>query len=1030
MRMTSIRLFLLAVLAFAGTGSALLCGQDRTRMQYFYSEAFGINEGLHHGVIADMRVDANGLLWLCTLGGLQVFDGMNFMDVPSLPGLPEPGFRFNADTSGDVFWINGRGLYRMPAGQYSPDAVQKLMLPPSGGEGDSVCMLAHETEEFLYVIHPNDTLYVIDKASLTIRDVRALPGPAMLMGRWSDIMVSPEPVRTIDYFVTDPVPAGMTAPTIPATRIMRLDLHTGDHRLLAGVVIGSRPLRAGGDTIVTLLGTELVVYTGGQRYGIDLPRPSKVFAGDFLCAAGRDAVRVLLDDGIYVFDLRRMEWTARWQTTGNLPASGVWQRKLVADRRGSLFISTLNAGFFRMYPGNPGFRYIGRTETGKNFIKCLRVSERYNRVLAGTIDNGLLMYDTAGNLQAHIRIFPDGKLHSFVSAILEITPSRYIIVSDALSEVTLEEGGYRIRMLDSPSPAEWMNYYDAIVEDYDQGRYFIHNSLGCVEFFPDRPVASQLRVFGRSGQVLAAIPDRGHYLRVGDRRMEWRDAEGRLVRAVDGLPDVGYCRSIVNAGEDRYILGANAGLFLITLRDGVARLDTLFDRLVYGILPGSAPGEFWFSTDFGLFRLGADRSLVNYSVETGLQENEFNTQSCYRTPSGKLYFGGVNGITAFYPDAVNHQVDVIVPMVRTISVNADIRGRYLLPDEQKVFTLSSADKLVRIELLGQGARSPGRYNYQYRIDGVHDEWVDLGRHADIQVQFRPGRHTVYYHVSGSFEPNAPLRHQVVLKVRPPVYARWWFVLGIGAAAALAVYSFFRLRARRKQMRIRYEQRLDQQLQDERMRISRELHDNIGAQMATVKRNLNFLINHKDRLTEGEVTRKMADLEGISTQINQELRDTIWVTQHAHIPMADFIARIKAYVFQVVGPESPCRVYYEERCTPDVELGPFVALNLHRICQEAINNIIKHAHASEIRITFADAAGGIGVTITDNGNGFDADAPREGYGLSNIRQRAALIGAEIHFNRNITRGSRLEVFLRHPKAPHEHDNHEPDKFGIG
>src|SRR5690606_15909293 len=79
MRMTSIRLFLLAVLAFAGTGSALVCGQDMARMQYFYSESFGINEGLHHGVIADMRVDANGLLWMCTLGGLQVFDGMNFM---------------------------------------------------------------------------------------------------------------------------------------------------------------------------------------------------------------------------------------------------------------------------------------------------------------------------------------------------------------------------------------------------------------------------------------------------------------------------------------------------------------------------------------------------------------------------------------------------------------------------------------------------------------------------------------------------------------------------------------------------------------------------------------------------------------------------------------------------------------------------------------------------------------------------------------------------------------------------------------
>ena len=153
------------------------------------------------------------------------------------------------------------------------------------------------------------------------------------------------------------------------------------------------------------------------------------------------------------------------------------------------------------------------------------------------------------------------------------------------------------------------------------------------------------------------------------------------------------------------------------------------------------------------------------------------------------------------------------------------------------------------------------------------------------------------------------------------------------------------------MCIRDRYQLNEKLQKERMRISRELHDNIGAQMATVKRNINFLVNHLDNLPKEQVQIKMLDLEGISTQINQELRDTIWATQNEHISVSDFITRIKNYVFQTLGQESEYRVIYEERCDTEVILGPFLALNLHRICLEALNNAFKHSGASELVVTF-------------------------------------------------------------------------------
>ena len=145
---------------------------------------------------------------------------------------------------------------------------------------------------------------------------------------------------------------------------------------------------------------------------------------------------------------------------------------------------------------------------------------------------------------------------------------------------------------------------------------------------------------------------------------------------------------------------------------------------------------------------------------------------------------------------------------------------------------------------------------------------------------------------------------------------------------------------------------------------RDSHDNIGAQMAIVKRSINFMIEQSDRITPEQSRSKMIALESISSQINQELRDTIWAVQNEQIDVAGFFTRLKTYVFQLVGPDSPLRVTYSHSGNLNTLLGPFTALNLHRICQETINNIIKHAEANEIKIVLASSSSTLKITITD------------------------------------------------------------------
>lgn len=177
-----------------------------------------------------------------------------------------------------------------------------------------------------------------------------------------------------------------------------------------------------------------------------------------------------------------------------------------------------------------------------------------------------------------------------------------------------------------------------------------------------------------------------------------------------------------------------------------------------------------------------------------------------------------------------------------------------------------------------------------------------------------------------------------------------------------------------------------------------------------------MIDHSDRLSPEQTRSQMNALESISSQINQELRDTIWAVQNAHIDVAGFFTRLKNYVFQLTGPDSPLRVSYLSEGDMNTLLGPFTALNLHRICQEAINNIIKHAEASEIQIEMVSSPTLLSISIADNGKGYDLKTVQEGYGLGNIRKRAEQIGAIIHFKSSPGSGSSIEIEYKRVYKP--------------
>ena|GEM_PF-1197083 len=207
------------------------------------------------------------------------------------------------------------------------------------------------------------------------------------------------------------------------------------------------------------------------------------------------------------------------------------------------------------------------------------------------------------------------------------------------------------------------------------------------------------------------------------------------------------------------------------------------------------------------------------------------------------------------------------------------------------------------------------------------------------------------------------------------------------------------------------------LQQEKERIARDLHDNVGAQLSVIASSLDYV-----RMTHpfnGSATR----LEDIGTYAREaigSLRETIWAINREQITLDEYRLQLQQYLHrqQTLIPTSCFRLQadlsdpHSSRPAPVVWLSSEQALGLFRITQEAVQNAVKHARASQITVridTHADFM--LHLSVEDDGVGFDTAAEHPGhYGMLNMQLRAERLGGQWSVTSAPGRGTTLSLKL--------------------
>ena len=208
--------------------------------------------------------------------------------------------------------------------------------------------------------------------------------------------------------------------------------------------------------------------------------------------------------------------------------------------------------------------------------------------------------------------------------------------------------------------------------------------------------------------------------------------------------------------------------------------DGLPNNVVYGILEDEK-GNLWMSTNLGISMFDpVHKTFTNYDRNDGLQGNEFNRNAFYKDKDGKMYFGGVNGVSAFYPEEMKknmYQPPVVITKFKKF--NEEIPLHQLL-SPTGVLELSYKDAVISFDFAALSFYNHHKNQYAYKLEGLHEDWINLGnRHTITLTNLSAKNYTL--RIKASNNHGVWNEEGVVLPIRviPPFWATTWFQALLG-----------------------------------------------------------------------------------------------------------------------------------------------------------------------------------------------------------------------------------------------------------
>lgn len=373
----------------------------------------------------------------------------------------------------------------------------------------------------------------------------------------------------------------------------------------------------------------------------------------------------------------------------------------------------------------------------------------------------------------------------------------------------------------------------------------------------------------------------------------------------------------------------------------------------------------------------------------------------------KIYIVGSQGLSVLDLEEVLAQ-STSKPHLQILELKTKTKKLDLNPQKPEII-LNWQDNFLKISLATLSFLNEQENTIRYRIKEIDTTWTEARPiHEIILSDLSYHKHTLEIQMLDANKNPSDIISFSISVVAPFWHTRWFFaisaVLILALLTGLVRYvSFRKLKNKLKKLE------LQQKIQEERERIARDLHDNVGSQLTYI---ITDLEHTSENLANNNLKNKLDEIAQFTRQTINQLRETIWAIHQEKINAENLEMKIRELIWQYTKHFHHIKIYAKIDFQNDFQLDASQALNIYRILQEALNNAFKHSQATEITLYAQASEKYLNIRIEDNGLGFDVgQVVEEGhYGIRNIHKRAEEINAHLNINTS-NRGSVISLELK-------------------